>query len=303
MLSFTPLLLSDFARLRPYFDTDFCLRRKSEHRRRTCDYTQGTTFMWRNYFQTEYAEAANTLLLRARYFDGSLVYTFPIGENPGTALEILRDECRADGTEVHFCFAVTDDVPALRAVFGNAEAHAEPDWFDYLYDRAAFSALSGKKYHGQRNFVNRFAKLYPDAMRLPITEENAAKAARFCKEQYEKFPNDAPMAVAEHDAILEVLENWTLYGMSGLLLAVGDKIAGMTIGEAIGDTLDVHTEKADTDFTGAYPTLAAAYAGSFTDPAVLWLNREEDMGEDGLRRAKESWHPAAKIEKYTVICR
>jgi len=303
MIQFIPLKLEHFPQLRPYFDTDFVLRRQSEHRRRSCDYTPGTTFMWREYFRTEYAEAADTLLLRARYFDGSAVFTFPIGSNPAEALALLRDECRAAGTEARFCFAVADDVPALREVFGNAEAIPEPDWFDYLYDRAAFAALSGKKYHGQRNFVNRFAKLYPDAKRIPITEANTALAARFCEEQYAKFPNDAPMAAAEHTAILEVLANWTLYGMSGQLLTVGESVAGMTIGEAIGDTLYVHVEKADTNFVGAYPTLAAGYAGSFANPTLYWLNREEDMGEPGLRRAKESWHPAGRIEKYTVICR
>ncbi len=296
MLSFQPLTLALFSEIRPYFLSD------AGHRR-TCDYTVGTTFLWRHYFHSAWTVVHDTLLLRARYFDGGEMYTFPIGDNPTLALAALRDDCRARGVAARFCFTVSEDLPALEAAFGASDVSEEVDWADYLYDKAAFVSLAGRKYHGQRNFVNRFKKLYPEAALLPLCQGNLAAARSFIEEQYAKFPDTSPMATAEHEAILELLDNYDLYGMRGGVLTVGEHIAGLTVGDVIGDTLYVHVEKADTSYAGAYPMLAAAFAASVTDPAVLYINREEDMGDVGLRRAKQSWHPLRLIPKYTVVCR
>ncbi len=296
MLSFQPLTLSQFSEIRMYFQAD------AAHRR-TCDYTVGVTFLWRNFFHTEWAAVQNTLLLRARYFDGGEMYTFPIGADPFGALAALREDCRARGSAVRFCFTTEEDLPSLKEAFDTVEATQEADWADYLYEKDAFISLTGKKYHGQRNFVNRFKKLYPDWALLPLSGENLAAARTFVKEQYARFPDASPMSAAEHTAIFELLNHYELYGMRGALLTAGDAVAGITVGDVIGDTLYVHVEKADTSYAGAYPMLATAFAASVTDPDVLYINREEDMGDAGLRRAKESWHPLRLIPKYTVICR
>ncbi len=296
MLAFQPLTLSVFPEIRTYF-------RKDAVHRRTCDYTVGTTFLWRNYFRTEWAVFRDTLLLRARYFDGGEMFTFPIGSDPLEALAALREDGRARGRAVRFCFTTEEDLSSLKEVFDTVDVTQETDWADYLYEKDAFVSLTGKKYHGQRNFVNRFKKLYPDWKLVPLDDENLAAARTFVKEQYVRFPDASPMAAAEHTAILELLDHYDLYGMRGALLTAGDTVAGITVGDVIGDTLYVHVEKADTAYAGAYPMLATAFAASVTDPAVLYINREEDMGDAGLRRAKESWHPLRLIPKYTVVCR
>ena len=294
MLQFEPLTLAQYEALRGYF-------RENPHR--TCDYTAGTTFMWRRFFSTSYAITEGTLLLRARYFDGAPMYTVPIGADPRGALSLLREDCRARGETLRFCFTAEEDVSLLQSVFGDTEVKEEPDWADYLYDKAAFVSLTGKKYHGQRNFVNRFEKLYPDARLCPVTSDNLSAVRSFVCRQYEKSAHRDAMAAAEHEAILELLDNYGLYGMYGALLTVGGGIAGLTVGETVGDTLYVHVEKGDTAYTGVYPKLSTAYAASVTDPAVLYINREEDMGDEGLRRAKQSWHPLRLVPKFTVIVR
>jgi len=303
MIHFSPLTLSDFEALRRFFDEDRETRTLSGFPRRICDVTQMTVFMWRNFYRAEYAVLCDALVLRYYYYEEGPLYLFPIGASPDGALYALRDEARREGKEIYFFSSAADDLPRLCAIFGTAEASAETDWFDYIYDRAAFAAVSGKKYHGQRNFINRFRKLYPDACLIPITEANTARAADFCRSHYRRTGHNDLMLEAEHKAILEILDNWKLYAANGMLLTAGEQTVGMTIGEAIGDTVYVHAEKADTSYPGSYPTLAAGYAASFQDPALLWLNREDDLGDEGLRCAKESWHPVRKLEKYTVICR
>ncbi len=292
MLQFQPLTLAQYNGLRGYF---------TDNPHRTCDYTAGTTFMWRKFFGTAYAEVNDTLLLRACYFDGAPMYTMPIGADPRGALSLLRENCRARGETLRFCFTAAEDVSVLQSVFGEAKVTEEPDWADYLYDKAAFVSLTGKKYHGQRNFVNRFGKLYPDAQLLPLTAERIPAARAFVCRQYDQSPDRDAMAIAEHDAILELFDNYGLYGMDGTVLTVGGEIAGLTVGETVGDTLYVHVEKGDTAYTGVYPKLATAYAASVTDPVVLYINREEDMGDAGLRRSKQSWHPIRTVPKYTVV--
>ncbi len=293
MLQFQPLTLAQYNGLRRYFHAN-------PHR--TCDYTAGTTFMWRKFFDTTFAIEKDTLLMRARYFDGAPMYTMPLGADVRGALTLLREDCRARGETLRFCFTAQEDVTVLRAVFSAAEVTEETDWADYLYDKAAFVSLTGKKYHGQRNFVNRFGKLYPDAQMLPLTAERMPAAREFICRQYAQSSDRDPMAVAEHDAILELFDNYDLYGMDGAILTVGDAIAGLTVGEVVGDTLYVHVEKGDTAYTGVYPKLASAYA-AVSDPAVLYINREEDMGDAGLRRAKQSWHPLRLVSKFTVVVR
>lgn len=294
MLSFTPLTLSEYSSLRAFFTAD-------KKKRRTCDYTAGTTFMWRRYFQTEYAVAHDTLLLRARYFDSGEMYTFPVGQNPERALITLRNEFGGGG--MRFCFTSSEDLPALRAAFDTVEITEEKDWADYLYDKAAFESVQGKRYHGQRNFISRFRRTYPEAALLPITPETISAARAFIVAQYARVSDGSSMAMAEHEAILELFDNYELYGVRGALLTVGENVVGVTVGDIIGDTLYVHVEKADTSYVGAYPMLSTAFASSVSDPAVLYINREEDMGDEGLRRAKQSWHPIRLIPKYTVICK
>lgn len=291
MLQFQPLTLAQYDILRGYF---------AENPHRTCDYTAGTTFMWRCFFDTSYVTLGDTLLLRARYFDGAAMYTVPIGADPIGMLSLLREDCRARGEMLRFCFTAAEDVTLLQSVFGKTQVTEEPDWADYLYDKTAFVSLTGKKYHGQRNFVNRFEKLYTDAQLCPITAADLPAVRSFVCRQYHQSPHRDAMAAAEHDAILELLDNYTLYGMNGAVLTVGGEIAGLTVGEVVGDTLYVHVEKGDTAYTGVYPKLATAYAASVTDPAVLYINREEDMGDAGLRRSKQSWHPLRLVQKYTV---
>ncbi|MBO5671506.1 MAG: DUF2156 domain-containing protein [Clostridia bacterium] len=292
MLQFQPLTLAQYSHLRGYF---------KDNPHRTCDYTAGTTFLWRRFFHTSYVTVGDTLLLRARYFDGAPLYTMPIGADPRGALSILREDCRARGETLRFCFTAAEDVPVLQGIFATAEVTEEADWADYLYDRTAFVSLTGKKYHGQRNFVNRFGKLYPDALLLPITAARIPAVRAFVCRQYAQNPDRDSMAAAEHEAILELLENYDLYGMDGAVLTVEEKIVGLTVGETVGDTLYVHVEKGDTAYAGVYPKLATAYAASVTNPDVRYINREEDMGDAGLRRAKQSWHPLRLVPKYTVV--
>ena len=106
--------------------------------------------------------------------------------------------------------------------------------------------------------------------------------------------------VEERNGVREVLENFGAYGFKGEALRVGGKIVGFFLCEAIYDTLIVHVEKCERSITGAYQMLAKEAAAKYCVGKLKYVNREDDSGDEGLRKSKLSYHPAFMGEKYTV---
>jgi hypothetical protein len=110
---------------------------------------------------------------------------------------------------------------------------------------------------------------------------------------------DDPEAHYEGDAVDRIIENFTLSGAIGGLLRADGRAVGFFLGEKQGDTLFLHIEKALREVRGAYPMLVRETAAAFTD--CTYENREEDDGNEGLRRSKESYCPCGKVVKYRAI--
>ena len=104
---------------------------------------------------------------------------------------------------------------------------------------------------------------------------------------------------AENKMTESVIQNLDKYGMPGGVLTADGKIVGFSIGEVVGDTLFTHIEKADRNCKGAYQMLVNCFSESFGKDTTF-INREEDMGDEGLRRAKEAYHPVLLLKKYIV---
>ncbi len=180
---------------------------------------------------------------------------------------------------------------------------ARGQW-EYLYRAQSLAELKGNKLHKKRNHVNAFFKSYP-AVYEPITADCLEDVLEMQQEWYEwnEFKN-SPSLVAENHAIRRVLECWDqISGLRGGALHLEGQIIAYTVGEVLGnDTLVVHFEKARPEFRGVYQAInqqfAEAEAGS-----VIWINREQDLDEPGLRQAKESYYPEDFIKKYAVKIR
>lgn len=269
---------------------------------RICDCTAGTTFMWREFFHIEYALAYDTLILRFRYLDGQYSFSFPLGNNGEKCLVEIYDHCKTTGQTMRFNFTSTHDRNKILETFGdsNVISTADRDWFDYIYNAPDLINLSGKKYHGQKNHVNKFKKTYPNYKFVEIDFSNIPRVIDYLNYHLSKFPKEGIYIKAETQGIYEALNNYDTYGMCGGFIEVDGVIAGISMGELLGDTLYVHVEKADTGFPGAYAILTNEFARAFVKHDTLYINREEDMGEEGLRISKLSYHPAFLSEKHTV---
>ena len=255
--------------------------------------------MWRHYFRLALREEEETLTVRLAYDGGEDTYLYPIGACPDRAILRLAEEHRESGALLTFFGLSEEERDTLLARFPGAVASFDRGESDYLYDTAALATFPGKRYGGQRNHVNRFSRLYPDHSIEAITEENAPALLSFLDE-FAATHADRPLLSEELDMTREVLTHYGEYGMDGVLLRVGDRIAAFACGEVIGDTLSVHIEKADVRMAGSYQRIVSAFASRYDPTLVPHLNREDDMGDEGLRTSKLSYHPTAILDKWRV---
>lgn len=170
-------------------------------------------------------------------------------------------------------------------------------WWDYLYEKEKFVKLEGRKLHGKRNFIKRFWAAHPNAQFVPINEENIPQCREFLAKWYEDYGDISEDLRFEAQAIEKCFNHWSQFQVSGGMLIDGEQVLGFTFGSMVSeDIFAVHIEKADRTVTGAYPALAQQLAISLPE-TVKFLNREEDLGIAGLRKAKQDWYPSGVVRK------
>ena len=164
------------------------------------------------------------------------------------------------------------------------------------------SELKGRKFQRKRNHLNRFRQNHPDYTVKPITDENTPQVMQLLESWYAQRLAADPHTDfhMERSAIFKALQNRSALGMEGLVLLDRDAMLAMTLGSRLSlSTFDVQFEKALEDVDGAYPAINWEFARYLSQkyPHLQWLNREDDLGLEGLRKAKMSYCPDHFIEK------
>lgn len=180
--------------------------------------------------------------------------------------------------------------------------------FDYIYDIEKMASLSGKKLAKKRNHVNNFINLYDDWHTEEISFQNLLKCRDFLKLWYaDRLENSSTHGIesllAEKNSLFNVLENFDGVMADGIVLFTGKKVSALTIGQRISShTYDIVFEKADECVKGAYNMINREFARYIRSkyPDIMYLNRENDLNIEGLRRAKKSYRPAMLLKKYTA---
>lgn len=295
-LRFRPLHIEDIEILRPFFSQAAC---------RTCDFTVGGTFMWIDYFDYSYCIFNDTLFIKGVTEDdiNRPAFSIPVGKmGLEESVALLRDYCRREGCELIFSAVPEVYVAPLKAL-GARYIEKLDDWSDYLYDAGALSTLSGKKLGKKRNHVNRFEAENPEYRFEPLTPTLLPDVKAFFLAHHLPLSKPA-IADIEREQVIRVLDTPGHFGFEGAVLSTPDHgIVAFTLGEVKGDTLFVHIEKMDHEVNGAGETINKLFAAMMTarHPEVRYINREEDVGDPGLRRAKESYHPTELLAKYNVM--
>ena len=230
-----------------------------------------------------------------------IIYAYPFGEGDLTAaVEALRDRAAFRGRTLELWGLTPPQRSALEEAFpGRFDYTDDRKNYDYICETEAVASLSGKKLHGKQNFCNRFEKAHAWSF-VPISRENFDD----CLSLQSEWTREKSDVNREEDlAIRRMFREWDELGMLGGILYADGAPAGFTAAERIApDMADIHFEKARADIPGAYPMVAREFARmvAASMPEVRYLNREEDMDLPNLRRAKEEWHPAWLLRKFTA---
>ena len=272
--------------------------------RRNCDFSFMNIFSWRFLYDTEIAFHEGWLLFRFKV-DGHLAYQLPLGGSDYRPIvEALLADAERLGHPLLMLGVCEQELPAVKAVLPDHYfAIAQRDYADYLYRHEALATLSGKRLQAKRNFANRFERLYPDHEILPLGPEHFVECLQLDTEWGKSKANTSPEAAYadERRSLEEVFSHWGELDAHGIVLRVGGRVVAFTYGTPINyDTFDVCMEKADTSYEGVYAAVNRAFAR--TIPAgYCYLNREEDLGLEGLRRAKLSYCPERLLQKYAIM--
>lgn len=174
--------------------------------------------------------------------------------------------------------------------------------WEYLYKLSDLTTLAGKKYMKKRNRINQFMSQNSFEY-LPITPDLIPRIIEFQQawcDSYRIFNGYETIAQESEGIIRNILSNWErLPEVSGGAIEVMGKIVAYTIAETAGDTLLIHVEKASLAYNAAYQVINNEFL-KHCGGIFKFVNREEDMGDPGLRDAKLSYHPTGFVKKYRV---
>ena len=294
MLEFTKLILKDIDIIRPYFTFS---------KNMICDNSVGSAFMWRDYFEVEYAEYNDTIIFKAvvKYHDDIIAFSPPLGKDYDGSINKIVEYCHHNGLQIAFFNATEEDVKLLKTRFGDCKLFNYEDWSDYLYKAEDLTTLSGRKFSGKRNHINSFTKTYCGYSFEEIVDSNIGHVIDFYNNLDSGPDKGTSVYDEEHSKTLEALENFGAYGLLGGFLKVDDSIIAFSLGEIINNVLFVHVEKADIQYRGVYQVINNEFAKHFCSAGIDFINREEDIGDEGLRFSKKSYHPHRLIDKYIFI--
>ena len=238
-------------------------------------------------------------------FNRRSVYPFPLGKgDKKTILDAIIADAAERGIPCRITGISEKSKETLEELYPDRfRFHTDEGSYDYVYDINDLADLSGKKYHAKRNHIHRFEEAFPSAIAEPIGESNIDRVKQMLARWYETRLAENPDSdfQMEQVALEKAFREYDALGFVGLALTDGEEVLAFTLATRLSDdTFDVHFEKAKSDVQGAYAAINRAFARHIraTYPEVRYLNREEDMGLEGLRKAKQSYYPHHRVKKY-----
>lgn len=278
---------------------------------RGSEYSFANLLLWAPAYGQTVADYNGLLLVRVGLSDG-FGYFWPAGEgNIPAALAALEADANERGEPFRLVCLSAERVEELEALRpGEFEFTSHREGWDYLYGVDKLSDLAGRKLHSKRNHCARFDDAVPGWTFAPMTQADlpdclALDAEWDRRSRAREGEAEAEDMTLERKALLTAAELFSAIGLEGgVLRDEGGKLLAFTMGDLISeDTFDVHFEKALDDIPGCYAVVNREFARLIREryPSVRWLNREEDMGIEGLRRAKESYYPDLMGEKHWAV--
>ena len=266
------------------------------------EYSFTSNFIWRKIYKLSAARFEDRLVVLSNKEEPSFI--FPAGKGPIEPLvQALYAYTKDIGKPLVFNTVLNEDAEALEKSFpGKFAIVKNRKDFDYIYEAERLMSLSGKKLSGKRNHINRFHIEHPNWAYEAITPENIgdahAMSLEWCKQA---GCQDEVSLFDESCAVEQAFKHYDELGLSGGLLRAGGRVVAFAMGEPLTkDTYVVHIEKAFSEIRGAYQMINQQFAQANFE-GYQFVNREDDAGEPGLRKAKLSYDPFKLLEKSSAV--
>ena len=268
---------------------------------KSCDMVFANIFLWSRKYKVKY-EIVKDCLVFGEEGRKDICRSFPFGTKENkreSVLHFMKQAVEKD-TEWFFNLTTESDFALLEEWFpGCFSIEYNRDRADYVYEAEKLAALSGKKYHKKKNHVNKFKSLYPDWSYEHISDDNIEDCFQMamkwrhlngCEEDEDKRD--------EMCVTMNALRLMKELGLTGGLIRVDGEVVAFAIGEELRkDMFCVHIEKALTEYQGAYAMINQQMVIHEIEGRYRYVNREEDTGSEGLRKAKESYRPVFMVNK------
>ncbi len=266
----------------------------------SCEGSAVTLFLWEDYYNEMFAVAEDSLFISAEV-EGQMTYLIPYREDIKNSVELLKAHTKALGIKLSFFAPEGNRFNQFKKYFEEEFNIIETrDDFEYIYNSEDLINLSGKKYHSKRNHISAFTK----ANNWSYEEINTGNMAEVCEMadlwlKTNERANEESL-ISENRSIKGMLSNFDAFGLKGGLVRVEGKVVAFAFGSEINEnTFDVHIEKALPEYRTAYAIINREFAKNALSE-YKFINRDDDMGLEGLRKAKLSYYPVKLLKKYVM---
>ncbi|PAF48904.1 hypothetical protein BKH41_04560 [Helicobacter sp. 12S02232-10] len=295
MIEYKKISLEDKPLFDSYLNKDFFY---------VSDISFGNLYIWHTAREISYAIVEGFLVIRTQYLQKSPFYFYPIGSgNRALCIQALIQDSTLRGERLEFHSLESKSVQSLQEYFPQKfSIFPNRDRSDYVYNIKELIELSGRKYHKKKNHLNQFLQTYPNFTYTSIDISNKLRVLQAWEKWFLQIQDEASEGLKnENIGIVNALKNYEFLGLKGGFVSIGDEIIAFSFGEIINqEMVVVHIEKADSKHHGAYQIInQQLLLNEFS--TYVYANREEDLGIEGLRRAKMSYNPVFLVEKFEAV--
>ena len=273
---------------------------------RSCDYTPGNLVMWARFMDYRYAIEEDTLFISCKSQNDMKSEAFlpPIGKMElKESIATLKAHCENTGKELRLTAVPQEFVEELQSILPHFECEELENWSDYVYDIQKLATLQGKALNKKRNRYNKFITEQPAYTYNRCTADDITDVVKFLASNRECQHNrEDNMRCYEHWQCMATVRNLLKYEQPAGVLRIDGRITAFTLGEVFNDTLFVHIEKADHNIAGASEAINRLFVNDILAeyPELVYANREEDLGDPGLRQVKRAYNPIMMVQRYEM---
>jgi hypothetical protein len=283
-------------------DRDFIREVLRKYQPQTSEWSFTNLFIWQSHYRFQWTMFRDWLIVLGCGNDDETYALQPMG--PASREEVTRMLLKWLWEEKGELSARIEraDQRLVSELEGATDFLLEPlrDQFDYVYRSEDLIRLAGRKYHAKRNHINKFRRLHPFTY-VPFANEHLKPCLELADSwcEWRRCEEDLNL-VGEWDAVREALTHFEALEIVGGLILIEDQVKAFALGELLNDEMaTVHIEKADPEIPGLYAVINQQFCENCW-PDVPFVNREQDLGEPGLRKAKLSYYPDRLEEKFQV---